>query len=148
LVAMAAHLSQFVTKLFRIAPAVDALAAATADQNPIFRFKVDFVRRRVLPNLKKIAPVADPELLESEIVALREQTIEKAGRELDAELATAIAAVELMRSKRTGEASSALEALKQWCAAHLHDPAYRHWVSFRFPETIDHFNLVQIERTN
>src|SRR5207244_12353382 len=34
----------------------------------------------------------------------------------------------------------------QWCAIHLHAPAYRHWVSFRFPESLDHFNLVQIQR--
>src|SRR2546430_16478913 len=34
LVAMAGHVSQFVTKLFGIAPEVDALAAATADPNP------------------------------------------------------------------------------------------------------------------
>src|SRR5262245_19140011 len=40
LVAMAEQVSRFVTKLFDIAPEVDALAAATADQNPIFRFKI------------------------------------------------------------------------------------------------------------
>ena len=38
------------------------------------------------------------------------------------------------------------ESLKQWCAAHLHDPAYRGWVSFRFPESIEHFNLVAVQR--
>src|SRR5207302_6220127 len=38
LVAMAGHVSQFLTKLFGIASEVDALAAATADQNPVFRF--------------------------------------------------------------------------------------------------------------
>ena len=27
-----------------------------------------------------------------------------------------------------------IEALKRWCAAHLHDPRYRGWVIFRFPE--------------
>src|SRR5882672_1130794 len=71
LVAMAGHVSQFLTKLFAIAPEVDALAAATADQNPVFRFKVDFIRRRVIPNLKKIAPAADPQLMESQIQRLR-----------------------------------------------------------------------------
>src|SRR6516162_6281031 len=53
LVAVAGHVSAFLTRLFGIEKAVDALAAATADQDPVFRFKVDFVRRRVLPNLKK-----------------------------------------------------------------------------------------------
>jgi NADPH-dependent glutamate synthase beta subunit-like oxidoreductase/NAD(P)H-flavin reductase len=148
LVAMAAQLSQFITKLFRIAPEVEALAAATADQNPVFRFKIDFVRRRVLPNLKKIAQPANAGQLESQIHALRKQAIKKAGCDLDDEAATAMAAVELMQSERAGEASPDLEALKQWCALHLHDPAYRHWVSFRFPESIDHFNLVQLNRPN
>src|SRR5262245_52616240 len=146
LVAMAGHVSQFLTKMFGIAPEVDALAAATADQNPVFRFKVDFIRRRVLSNLKKIAPPADLPALESQIEALRDQAIEKAGRDLDPELAIAMAAVEAMQTEKIPESAAALEALKQWCAVHLHDPAYRHWVSFRFPESIDHFNLVQLQR--
>src|SRR5215470_7080760 len=85
LVAMSGHVSQFLTKLFGIGPEVEALAAATADQDPVFRFKIDFVRRRVLPNLKKLAPPADPQLLEAQIQSLREQAIERAGREMDAE---------------------------------------------------------------
>src|SRR6266850_7094019 len=64
LVAMAGHVSQFLTKMFGIASEVDALAAATADQNPVFRFKIDFIRRRVIPSLKKMAPPADPQFLE------------------------------------------------------------------------------------
>jgi len=36
------------------------LAALTADQDPVFRFKIDFVRRRVLPMLKKLAVPTDP----------------------------------------------------------------------------------------
>src|SRR2546425_5504608 len=39
LVAMSVHVSQFLTKMFGIAPEVEALAAATADQDPVFRFK-------------------------------------------------------------------------------------------------------------
>src|SRR2546425_7891306 len=97
LVAMAGHVSAFVTKLFGIEKEVESLASRTADQNPIFRFKVDFVRRRVLPNLKKIAPPSDVQALESRIEGLRRQAIAKAGRDLDAELATAAAAVDLMK---------------------------------------------------
>jgi NADPH-dependent glutamate synthase beta subunit-like oxidoreductase/NAD(P)H-flavin reductase len=148
LVAMAAQVSAFLTKMFGIAREADALAAATADQDPIFRFKVDFVRRRVLPTLKKITPAADPQRLESQIEALRERAVAKAGRKLDMELATAMAAVDLMHADRAGETGDDLEALKQWCAAHIHDPAYRHWASFRFPESIVHFNLVQIQQPN
>src|SRR5204863_7121524 len=123
LVAMAGHLSRFLTKLFGIASEVDVLAAATADQNPVFRFKVDFIRRRVIPTLKKITPPADPAQLEAQIQNLREHAIQKAGHALDPELATAMAASDLMQPERCGQPSPELEALKQWCALHLHDPA-------------------------
>src|SRR5215467_11846576 len=79
LVAMSAHVSQFLTRLFGVSAEVDALAAATADQDPVFRFKVDFVRRRVIPNLKKIGPPADPQRLETELSELRKQAADKAG---------------------------------------------------------------------
>ena len=39
-----------------------------------------------------------------------------------------------------------IDALKRWCAAHLHDPRYRGWVVFRFPENLDYDHLVQIQR--
>src|SRR5438552_7812696 len=55
LVGVADHVSRFVVRLFGIADEAASLARATADQNPVFRFKVDFVRRRVLPAIKKIA---------------------------------------------------------------------------------------------
>ena len=148
LVAMAAHVSQFLTRLFGISAEVDALAAATADQNPVFRFKIDFIRRRVIPSLKKITPPADPQVLEAAIKELRRQAAAKSRLVLDDELATAMAAVDLMQSERAGQPSPQLESLRQWCALHLHDPAYRHWVSFRFPEAVDHFNLVQLQRPN
>src|SRR5215471_1375056 len=148
LVAMAAQVSQFLTKLFGIETEVEALAATTAEQNPVFRFKIDFVRRRVIPNLKKIALPADLKALETEIKQLQNQAMEKTGYPLDDELATAMAAVDLMQAERSGLLSPALESLKQWCTAHLHDPAFKHWVSFRFPETIDHFNLVALQHAN
>ena len=102
---MAGHVSQFVTRLFGIATAVDALAAATADQNPIFRFKVDFVRRRVIPTLKKISAPADPAALEAHVRKLRAQAEAKTGRKLDPEMATALAAVDLMQAERASENS-------------------------------------------
>src|SRR5205814_7365873 len=54
LVGVASHVSRFIVRLFDIESDAETLAVATADQDPIFRFKVDFVRRRVLPNLKKL----------------------------------------------------------------------------------------------
>ena len=37
-----------------------------------------------------------------------------------------------------------IESLKRWCAAHVHDPRYRGWVVFRFPETLDYDHLVHV----
>jgi NADPH-dependent glutamate synthase beta subunit-like oxidoreductase/NAD(P)H-flavin reductase len=177
LVSMASHVSAFVTRLFAIDAEVERLAAATADQNPVFRFKIDFVRRRVLPALKKIQAPADPARLEKGVAILRSLTGAHAD---DLELATGTVGSMLIDAERAfgdkgteeererldgfvhrlrealGESGSAKdsrqvvaawsETLMQWCAAHLHDRAYRHWVSFRFPEAIDHFNLVQVQR--
>ena len=39
-----------------------------------------------------------------------------------------------------------VESLKRWCAARLHDRAYRDWVIFRFPETLDYWRLVDVQR--
>src|SRR5688572_10415850 len=123
LVAMAGHVSQFITRLFGIENEAATLAASTAGQNPIFRFKIDFVRRRVIPSIKKMGPPADPALLESRIQLLRVEAEKKVGRKLDAELATALVAVDLMEAERTSsDVAESVELLKQWCAVHLHDP--------------------------
>jgi NADPH-dependent glutamate synthase beta subunit-like oxidoreductase/NAD(P)H-flavin reductase len=144
LVAVAGHVSRFVTRLFRIESETDALVARTTEQDPVFRFKIDFVRRRVLPALKKISIPQDAparNALEARIAALR-------GPSTDIELATALAAARLMDEEKKDRVAvtGPLEDLMQWCALHVHDPAYRHWVSFHFPETMDHFNLVQVQR--
>jgi NADPH-dependent glutamate synthase beta subunit-like oxidoreductase/NAD(P)H-flavin reductase len=144
LVGVAEHLSRFLVRLFQIESEVEALAAKTSDQTPVFRFKIDFVRRRVLPALKKISipqDAASREALEGRIASLR-------GPHPDVELATALAATRLMdeEKKDRTQVAASIEDLMQWCALHLHDPAYRHWVSFHFPEAMDHFNLVQVQR--
>ena len=62
IVAMAPQVSRFLTGLFEIGAEASAIAAATRNQDDLFRFKVDFVRRRVLPLLKGGAHVeASPE---------------------------------------------------------------------------------------
>ena len=147
LVGVAGHVSSFVARLFQIEAEAAALADATSDQNPVFRFKIDFVRRRVLPALKKISvpqDLAGREALDARIAALR-------GAAPDTELATALAATRLMDEEKkasgrvSADLSAAIEDLKQWCALHLHDPAYKRWVSFHFPEAIEHFTLVRTE---
>src|SRR5688572_17421038 len=144
LVGVAGHVSSFLVRLFQIEAESEVLARSTSDQSPVFRFKIDFVRRRVLPALKKISLPQDAvalNALEDRVAALR-------GSHADMELATALAAARLMDQEKEDRArvASSIDDLMQWCALHLHDPVYRHWASFRFPEAIEHFNLVQVER--
>src|SRR6185436_3792882 len=47
-VAMAPHVSRFVSALFSVGADADALIAATRAYDILFRFKIDFVRRRAL----------------------------------------------------------------------------------------------------
>jgi len=177
LVSMAGYVSQFLTRLFRIETEVERLAAATSDQNPIFRFKIDFVRRRVLPSLKKLVLPKDIANLDVQIQIIRSIASTVVG---DLELSTAVAGAMLIDAERAfgdkgteeererfdsfvhrlrealGESADKKDArqiiaewtetLLHWCAVHLHDRAYRHWVSFKFPETTDHFNLVPMQR--
>jgi NADPH-dependent glutamate synthase beta subunit-like oxidoreductase/NAD(P)H-flavin reductase len=67
---------------------------------------------------------------------------------MDAELALALAAARLLdeEKKDRSAVASSIDDLMQWCALHVHDPEYRHWVSFHFPEAMDHFNLVNVGR--
>jgi len=102
LIAVSGHVSRFVSRLFGIEEEAAALAAATADQEPVFRFKVDFVRRRVLPNLNKIqasvAPDAIP-TLEDAVSRLRRAASDASDSHADLELATAKAAAKLLDPK-------------------------------------------------
>src|SRR5918995_6127212 len=58
IVAMAPHVNRFVSALFSVGPDVEALIAQTRAYDILFRFKIDFVRRRALPLLKAGAHVA------------------------------------------------------------------------------------------
>ena len=151
LVAMAANVSRFVTRLFQVGDQAQEVVAATCAQDDLFRFKVDFVRRRVLPLLKGgarvVASAADAARVERLIAE-----VGAGGAGVDAgddvELALARAGCALMDAAAAGEgrAQEDLESLKRWCAARLHDPAYRPWVIFRFPAAVDPWRLVEVER--
>src|SRR5436190_20694289 len=52
IVRMAPHVSRFVETLFRVDGAATGLRASTHDLDELFRFKVDFVRKRSLPLVK------------------------------------------------------------------------------------------------
>ena len=148
LVAMAPYVSRFLTRLFDVEPSATAITESTRAQDDIFRFKVDFVRRRAFPLVKAGAHVAAS--AEDDAVVEKMTSPAEAGRHVrgDFELALARAGCGLLdREKADKEGVAAqLDALKRWCAARLHDPAYRHWVIFRFPETLDYWNLVEVKR--
>src|SRR5471032_2964011 len=140
LIEMAPYVSRFVTRLFAIDAPAEGIADATRAQDDLFRFKVDFVRRRALPLLKNGAHVArdpnDDEVVDALVAA-------QAG--VDRELAIAREGCALLDAEKAASPqppapSPATEALKRWCAARIHDRAYGHWVVFRFPEHLDYFN--------
>ncbi|MGE3507775.1 MAG: FAD-dependent oxidoreductase [Vicinamibacterales bacterium] len=165
LTSMAPHVSRFVTRLFQAEGESTAIAAATRDQDDCFRFKGDFVRRRSWPLVKVKGEAHAVASAEDDLIVdrlIKEQLIreslgegELAGPRTagelnprDLELLVARVGCALLDRERVDKASVAVEvdALKRWVAARLHDPAYRDWVTFRFPETLDYWNLVEVKR--
>ena len=151
IVRMAPHVSRFVMRLFPAERAAAGIATTTAELDVLFRFKIDFVRRRALPLVKGGAHVAvDPRdtAVVEELAAPwahldRESAIASAGCALmDRETAVKAGA----SAQEQAVVAAQVDAMKRWCAANLHDPGYRPWVIFRFPETLDYFNLVQVQR--
>jgi NADPH-dependent glutamate synthase beta subunit-like oxidoreductase/NAD(P)H-flavin reductase len=145
LVAMAPHVSRFLARLFQIESQAAAIGVATRAQDDLFRFKVDFVRRRALPLIKSKGGGAHVDASPEDEAAIARLTADASAE--DAELAVARAGCALMDREKTDKTGVAadIEALKRWCAARLHDPAYRGWVIFRFPETLDYFHLVSVQ---
>jgi NADPH-dependent glutamate synthase beta subunit-like oxidoreductase/NAD(P)H-flavin reductase len=153
IVAMAPHVSRFLTRLFAVGPDSEAMVAATRAYDDLFRFKIDFVRRRALPMLKGGGHVA----ASAEDHALVELSV---GVGLHAgpavELALARAGCALLDREEAARASGSagdlaavtrdIDAFKRWCAAHVHDPRFRDWVVFRFPEPVDPEHLVRVVR--
>ncbi len=189
LIGMAPHVSRFLQRLFDVDRPAESLAEATRAQDDLFRFKVDFVRRRALPLLKGGAHIPrtaeDDQIVEQLIAAQdtndRELALARAGCAiLDAERGSSTAApgtatpgTAAPGTRAPGTAapstnapstkhqapgtlseppgtlseapSTQSEALKRWCAARIHDRAYRGWVVFRFPETLDYWHLVETQ---
>ena len=52
IVRMAPHVSRFVARLFGVEAAADGIRAGTDQLDALFRFKIDFVRKRALPLVK------------------------------------------------------------------------------------------------
>jgi NADPH-dependent glutamate synthase beta subunit-like oxidoreductase/NAD(P)H-flavin reductase len=149
-VQMAPYLSRFLATIFGIQDDVRRLAAATAEQDVLFRFKADFVRRRVLPLLKggQRVTVTDDEraLVDALVVGQHpsdgEMALARAGcLLLDREIAAGKGGDESEKAA----VSSAIEAMRRWCAARLHDERCRSWVVFKVAGTVDYFKLVEVD---
>ncbi len=143
IVRMSAHVSRFVTRLFDVSAESGAIVAATRAQDDLFRFKVDFVRRRALPLLKA---GADVEATAADEALVRALLDDGPGGDLEGKIARAGCALLDREKTDKTEVTPAIDALKRWCAARIHHPAYRGWVVFRFPENVDPWNLVDVER--
>jgi NADPH-dependent glutamate synthase beta subunit-like oxidoreductase/NAD(P)H-flavin reductase len=149
IVAVAPHVSRFLTRLFGIGAEADQMRATTAAYDDLFRFKIDFVRRRALPLLKGVVHVEATADDHARVEAV-------AAGAVDVELALArygcalLDREEVARSSGTDEEKAVvaadIESLKRWCAAHLHDARLEHWVVFRFPEALDPLHLVRVVR--
>src|SRR3954469_3643171 len=151
IVRMAPFVSRFVATLFRVEDAAGAINAQTTSLDVLFRFKADFVRKRALPLVKGGAHVhRDP----ANVAVVDE--LARPWADLDPELAIATAGCALLDREAAARANGTedekanvamqADALKRWCAGCLHDPGFRPWVIFRFPETLDYMNLVQVQR--
>ena len=153
IVAMAPHVTRFITRLFGVGAAAEALVQATKAYDVLFRFKIDFVRRRALPLLKGGAHVtATPEdhALVERLFGGPDLSadLSAVARSAKVEMALSQFGCSLLDREATDKLAVAaeIESLKRWCAAHIHDPRYRGWVVFRFPENLDYDHLVQIQR--
>jgi NADPH-dependent glutamate synthase beta subunit-like oxidoreductase/NAD(P)H-flavin reductase len=151
IVRMAPHVSRFVAQLFGVEAAASAIQDGTHRLDPLFRFKIEFVRKRALPLVKGGRHIP----LDPADVALVDE-LARPYADFDRELAIATAGCALLDREAAARATGTdaekaqvaieVEAFKRWCAACLHDHGYRPWVIFRFPETVDYFNLVQVRR--
>jgi NADPH-dependent glutamate synthase beta subunit-like oxidoreductase/NAD(P)H-flavin reductase len=149
-VRMAPYLSGFLARMFGVEEEVRGLAAATAEQDVLFRFKADFVRRRVLPLLKggQSVTVRDDEsalvaaLLRGQHPSDGEMALARAGCLL---LDREIAAGKAGDAKDQAAVASAIETLRRWCAAHMNDGEHRSWVVFKAAGSVDYFRLVEVE---
>ena len=151
-VRMAPHVSRFVARLFGIEAEVAAIAAATAEQDVLFRFKADFVRRRVLPLLKGGAA------RHGDRRASGRWSSRSCGASIpsDGEMALARAGCLLLDREiaagKSGDAAekAAVDVGDRGAAAVVRRaPARRRrtasWVVFRLAENVDYFKLVEVE---
>src|SRR5688572_4358432 len=100
IVRMAPHVSRFVARLFGVEAAAEGIQAGTHRLDALFRFKIDFVRKRALPLVKGGKHV----LLEPADVAVVDRLAQPYA-DLDRELAIATAGCELLDRETAARAA-------------------------------------------
>ena len=140
LIACAEVLDAFVAELFDIEDDAAALSAATLSHNPIFRFKKFFVLRRARRRLA----LNDVNESFAELDLWLAERVADSG---DRELAVARYAGELLDHAESR--ADDVDMLTRWCIRALSSDegkaAVRGWVSFHFPQGVDHRKLVATE---
>jgi hypothetical protein len=128
LVALAPHVSRFIAKLFAVGPEAEVLAATTRAYDDLFRFKIDFVRRRALPlsRAARRCPVTAED--HAYVDAILAGAADAGARELLVAPAARCSIATRPRARSGDESAKAalaaeIDALKRWCAAHLRHPA-------------------------
>src|SRR5262245_40802702 len=124
IVAMAPHVSRFVARLFAVGAESEALVEATRAYDDLFRFKIDFVRRRALPLLKGGAHVVATPDDHAWVERLAGGAVQANLDRLELALARAGCALldreEALRAGGSDAEKAAvageIESLKRWCA--------------------------------
>ena len=101
LTGMAPHVSRFLQRLFDVDAPAEAIAESTRAQDDLFRFKVDFVRRRALPLLKggaRVSASAEDDAIVERMIADQQTS--------DRELAVARAGCALLDRRENRRAPS------------------------------------------
>jgi len=129
---------RFAARLYGIEESLEALRADIVGQDPVLRFKNEFVLKRC----RKLR--GEPEYSFAELDDWLERQIEAGA---DREAAVAAWAVGLLRDPERN--AEAIEALTQWCALALRSDegarAVAGWTAFVTPQKVDHAALVQLE---
>ncbi|MFO0573059.1 MAG: FAD-dependent oxidoreductase [Polyangia bacterium] len=156
LVDVAPTVSRFLVRLFpQVGPQLGDIAARTAEDLAIFRFKDELVKRRALK--RKLAPEAH-----AQAIAAGEEVLNKygvLGGQQDDELCVAKVGVRLLDreaeiKKRVADledpefvaAAAEVDALCDWVLARKEELAKHHWLSVHFPHMLDYQNLVPLRR--
>lgn len=141
LLALAPPLETFIARLFAIEPAVATARQATLSHEPVLAFRKEFVAKRAR---RYRATISTP------FAELDNWLTTRLSPVCDREAAVATYGQQLLADETTN--ADALERLTQWCVLALSDPAGRQavagWVSFKWPERVDHADLVPLQRAD